>query len=187
LGQAVALIRSVYPRDLEDLLPDGVYRLVHEVAERIADGRVGVPHDLQARLPKLYEATNFDIGTRGTTQAGQGYFSELSNPENKKKAFGYWREKFNENDIDELIKDQNVLANFDAYCKEIVTLGTANRRMFGERFPHPRDLSTNALFQLALEICSRIERRQIAVPADLRDRYPDAYEVDTTLDGSIPR
>jgi hypothetical protein len=184
--------RPYTPRGLEIA---GYLQLIHEVAERIADGKLAVPDELRVQYPDIYG----NVGPAGDeaaqmlrplVQAGASVmkFSQLREPQTKKLALNLFRTQINEADIEETIQDPRTLAAIDAYRTSKLSLNRLKTILYGDFNAHPRDLSFFAFQRLCFTIIERIESGQIDVPKDLRSRFPEFYnppdaETDKALKG----
>jgi hypothetical protein len=182
LGDAVlraAEKRPYTPRGLEIL---GYLQLIHEVAERIAHGKLAVPDALRVQYPDIYR----NVGPAGDeaaqvlrplTKSGASVmkFSQLREPQSKKLALNLFRTRINEADILETIQDPRTLAAIDSYRAGGLSLFRLKELLYGDLNAHPRDLSFSAFQDLCFAIVKRIQSGQIAVPADLPSRFPEFY------------
>jgi hypothetical protein len=66
-------------------------------------------------------------------------FSELAQPERKRREFGLFRQHYNPTDIEVLLKNERLLVGVDALRRGGLTLGEVLEWVFGEPHPTPRD------------------------------------------------
>jgi hypothetical protein len=102
-------------------------------------------------------------------------FSELKQPDFKKKALQLFRRAYDEADIQELIKDRRFLAGVDAWRKSRLGFLQFQQTVYGDLYGNPRDLQYEALHQLGFEVVRRIESGQIRLPANLEEEFPEIY------------
>lgn len=108
---------------------------------------------------------------------GDYFFSEIDNADTYSRAIAPRRDSFTEDDISFVTSSELSLALFDAYGKNIITLGDFCYRLYGDRYaPYPRYLSHWGFLEMAFEIVARIRSGKIKIDDDLIKRYPEAYE-----------
>jgi hypothetical protein len=175
IGQVMEIARSS-PQDI--LLPTwfksdvlAYSRMIHEIARRIISGRIPATERIYEKHPDVRARFG-----RPTPNYYSPYkFSELEGMPPELNPIAARRERFDEADIQEILKEPRMLACLDAYCQGITTLRETQRRMFGNAHYLPRSLSQTALLHLAFEVCERIKSGRIVVPATFRDQYGFAY------------
>jgi hypothetical protein len=177
LGQVMAIAR---PSAQEPLIPKwfnasmdelAYARMIHEIAKRTLAGRIAVTEDIFRDYPNVQG----QFGAKTPGSLSPDLFSTIENMPPEMNPYLARREHFEEEDLRELIKDPRILACIHAFCQNLVTLGEARRRMFGNvRYP-PRKLSSSALTDLAFEVCYRIKDGRITVPGSLQVDHPEAY------------
>jgi hypothetical protein len=176
LGEAVVRARAGAPFVPPTLTGQAYERLIQEVAERIYRLEIEVPKTLSARLPELYAEYVGPSYKRGAyTGRGNLRFSDLLNPEVKKNAFASSRASFTEHDIEELLRDQKLLACVDGYGRNLMTFGAAQLLMFGNNTFVPFDLSWDAFHRLCVEVVDRIRSGKIKIPDDFLEKFPEVY------------
>lgn len=150
-------------------------RAIHEIAKRILDRRITVPAELHDEYPSIYSEPPPEIPAHLDTGARAYKFSTLEAMPAEVSPLAVRREQFNEDDIQELLKDPKILACIDAYGQQLMSFFEARQRMFGDLRYLPRNLSDMALLDLALEVIKRIRDGRIVAPPSLRDDYAFAY------------
>jgi hypothetical protein len=113
LGEALvraAEAKPYYPKSLEIA---GYVQLFHEVAERIFDGRIKVPEGLRQEYREIYDEKEPKDPQAERFFSARDFmkFTELQQPEIKKKMLGLFRLQYDEEDIRELIKDKRLLVS----------------------------------------------------------------------------
>lgn len=162
----------------------GRHRLFHEVATRISDGRVPVPPDLRERYPSIYDARQRPPAPYAFVAEGSPValmFKDLSRPAEYERYLGQKRDQFTEDDVQALIADERFLASMHAYASNRVRLGDVIVPLYGTTWDLPRTLSVDAFYRLTQDIARRIRAGYIAVPANLEQKYPEAYIQDPEL------
>jgi hypothetical protein len=174
LGEAVVRAAEGQPYVPQSIEIAGYNQLIQEVAERIADGKIAVSGELSQEYSDIYDATQL----RGPEYYGAmaSKFSELRNPEIKKKALQLYRRTYDEEDIQEFIKNRRILAGIDAYGKGVFSFWRLKEILFGDLHANPRDLSFDAFFRLCLEVVPRIQAGIIQIPSSLVEEYPEIYD-----------
>ncbi len=175
---SLGLALSLVPRGQSKLpSPFAFTRLFHEVATRINDGRIALPPNLRDDHPDLYnppkdmtvlagyEGPPFSLG-----------FGELNGPDEFARYLALRRWKFNEFDVEEMIKDELFLACMDSWRKGLISGGDAREMLFPDLKNLPRDLSESAYLWLQTEVTRRIVAGELALPPGLPDKYPTAYQ-----------
>jgi hypothetical protein len=117
--------------------------------------------------PFIYDANN--------SGAEALMFADLHNPDVKKRALQLYRRNYDENDIQELLKDRRFVAGIDAYGKNLLSHWRMKEPLFGDLNANPRDLELFTFLQLCMEIARRIQAREIDVPPGLEEEFPEFY------------
>jgi len=175
---SLGLALSIVPRRQSKLpSPFAFTRLFHEVAVRINDGRLALPPNLRDDHPDTYDKPR-DM----TVLAGyEGLpfsldFEELNRPDEFARYLALRRWKFNEFDIEEMIKNEFFLACVDSWRKGLISGGDAREMLFPDAKDLPRDLSESGYLWLQTEVTRRIIAGEITLPSDLPAKFPIAYQ-----------
>jgi hypothetical protein len=177
LGEAIVRAtetKPYYPRTLEIV---GYVQLFHEVADRIHDGRFPIPDGLHQEYCDIYEQQEPKDPEEVRFFSARDFmkFTELRQPEVKKKMLNLFRREYNEEDIRELIKDRKLLAAIDAYGRGLISLQEVKESVFGDFNANPRDLNFEAFKLLCFEVVHRIRAGLIRIPPDLEEEFADIY------------
>jgi hypothetical protein len=177
LGEAIvraADAKPYYPRTLEIV---GYVQLFQEVAERISDGRIAVPDDLREEHREIYDQKGHKDpeDVRFFSDRDFMKFTELRQPDVKKKMLNLFRRKHDEEDIRKLIKNMKLLAAIDAYGRGLIDLKRVKESVFGDFNANPRDLEFSAFKHLCFEVVDRIRAGAIQIPVGLEEQFADIY------------
>jgi hypothetical protein len=177
LGEAIVRAaegRPYYPRTLEIA---GYVQLFQEVAERIFDGRTKLPDGLRQEYREIYDDKEPKDPQAERFFSARDFlkFTELRQPEVKKKMLGLFRRQYDEEDIEELIKDKRLLAAIDAYGRVLISLRQVKELVFSDFNANPRDLSFSAFQSLCREVVRRIQAGRIQIPRGLEEEFADIY------------
>jgi len=154
----------------------GYEQLFHEVAERMADGRIKVDESVRREYRDCYDPESRKPPNERFDTTELLKFSELKQPDVKKIALQLFRRTYDETDIQELIKDRRFLAGVDAWRKSRFGFLYFQRIVYGDPYGNPRDLQFQALHKLGFEVVRRIESGQMSLPANLEEEFPEIYQ-----------
>lgn len=177
LGEAIiraAEAKPYYPRALEIV---GYVQLFQEVAERISDGRIRVPDGLREEYREIYDQKGQKDPEEVRYFSDRDFmkFTEMRQPDVKKKMLNLFRREYDEEDIRELIKNKRLLAAIDAYGRGLIDLQRVKESVFGDFNANPRDLEFSAFKKLCFEIVHRIRAGSIQIPVGLEQEFADIY------------
>ena len=177
LGEAIvraAEAKPYYSRTLEIL---GYVQVFHEVAERIQDGRIQIPDGLPQEYRDIYDQKEPKDPEQVRFFSARDFmkFTELRQPDVKKKMLNLFRREYNEEDIRELTGDRKLLAAIDAYGRNLIDLQELKESVFGDFNANPRDLNFQAFKLLCFEVVDRIRAGLIQIPPDLEKEFADIY------------
>jgi hypothetical protein len=154
-------------------------RAFHEIARRIRHGVLVVSPEIVASFP---EFTGRPDGVSDEDWMLWPFFtySEMEAAPPDLKPFRMTYETYDDEDFSEIVKDEHLLACIDAYRQNIITLGEATFRRFGDIAAFgshwaPRTLSVHAYWCLVCEIGDRMDKGQMLPDPTWRQRFPDAY------------
>jgi hypothetical protein len=173
LGEAVMRATEGYPKAPRSIGITGYNQLIQEVAERIVDGKITVPEELRPDYSEIYTVTERSVPEYYGAEALM--FSELREPGVKKEALNLYRRTYDEEDIQEFVKDRRFLAAIDAYMAQLLTFGQMKEIQFGDQYAHPRELSFDAFSQLIFNAQDQIRKGAIQIPPGLKEEFPDIY------------
>jgi hypothetical protein len=177
LGEAIvraAEAKPYYPKTLEI---GGYVQLFQEVAERISDGRLRLPDGLRQRYREIYDEEGHKDPNEEQFFSARDLlkFTELHQPDVKKKMLGLFRREYNEDDIRELTNNKKLLAAIDAYGRGLIDLKRVKESVFGDFNANPRDLSFSAFKYLCFEVVRRIQAGLIQIPRGLEEEFAEIY------------
>ncbi|MBR1122935.1 hypothetical protein JQ628_15515 [Bradyrhizobium lablabi] len=177
LGEAIVRAveaRPYYPKTLEIL---GYVRLLHEVAERISDGRIKVPDVLRSSLSATYDQKGHKDSEAVKLFSSRDFlmFEELRRPEVKKVVLDLFRRQFDEEDIGKVLADKRLLAAIDAYGRSLIDFRKLKESVFGDCNAHPFDLSFLAFQQLCFEVVRRVKLGTILIPNSFESEFSEIY------------
>jgi hypothetical protein len=176
LGEAIvraSTTKPYYPNTLEII---GYVRLFHEVAERIHSGKIRPPDGLRQEWIDIYEKDVWDPEEKSFfSDRDFMKFSEIRSPERKKKILALFKQQFNDEDVEELIKNRKLLAAVDAYGRGLIDLKRLKEYVFGDFNANPRDLSFTAFQRLCFELVRRIQGGLIQLPHNVENEFSEIY------------
>ena len=154
-------------------------RVFHEVATRIADGRIDVSPELRREFPYFYNHTWSPSPFAPTSPPFTLNFSELNLRTNYDRYLKLRRSRYRESDIQELLKNELFVAAVDAFRQGEITGGQAMDLVFPDITKIPNDLSSGAYLDIQIVVGRRMHEGKILVPPGIRDRHPEAYAIGT--------
>jgi hypothetical protein len=101
-------------------------------------------------------------------------FAELNEPLNYEVYLKLRRDRYDEDDISEMVKNEFFLACVDAFRRGFINGGDAQDKVYPDR-NWPRDLSGVGYSFLQIEVARRLVDGRLALPPKLEERYPQAY------------
>lgn len=180
LGEAFSRAGALYQKGDKQktrLDPLGYLQLIHDLAERIVDHSLSIPKNLREQYPEIYDSKLQHYIPTKNDGARPLLFSELQNPEVKRRALILYRRSFHENDIVTITKDERILAGIDAWRSSLLTFGQLQQKWFGEPYHNGAfNLTFDAFHNLCLEVARRMESGAIDVPPDLKVKFPEFYK-----------
>jgi len=132
-------------------------------------GRIPISEEIYREYPEIQS----QFGEPTPWNESTDRFSTIENTPPEYNRYMARRDQFDEEDLQALIKDEHKLACLDAYGQELMNFYEA--RMFGDAEYLPRNLSSQALLELAFEVCHRIRGGRIVLSVSIRRDHVSAY------------
>jgi hypothetical protein len=167
-------LRAGVVEEFEKMQPLGRLQLIHEVAERIADGRFLVPKNLRERFPEAYDG-NLQR-TRDLHHANALRFSELQRPNVKRNQLQLYRRTFSEDDVVAIAQDEKALSGIYAYRTGLIGFKELKEKLYGDfYYNNPFNLSFDAFQKLCFEVIRRMDSGTITLAPNWRQLYANVF------------